>query len=175
MSEQRVLIVVDMQNGVFASPRYDRSGRVEQINQLIARAGRVIFIQHAEGEMTEGSEYWQVLPELHLPEDALSVTKTACDSFYRTSLDHVLQEQLNVTGFTICGCATDYCVDTTIKVAASKGYAVTVASDAHTTGDRTYVSAQQLIGQHNEVWRELSVPGNPVTVKTTAEILADWL
>ena len=24
------------------------------------------------------------------------------------------------------------------------------------------------------VWRELSVPGNPVTVKTTAEILAGW-
>lgn len=173
MSEQQVLIVIDMQNGVFISPRYDRSGRAECINQLIDRAGRVIFIQHAEGEMSEGSEFWQVLPELHQPEGAISVTKTACDSFYRTTLESVLLE-LNATRFTVCGCATDYCVDTTIKVAASKGYAVTVASDAHTTGDRTHVTAQQLIGQHNEVWRELSVPGNPVTVKTTNEILADW-
>lgn len=96
MSEQHVLIVVDMQNGVFASPRYDRSGRAERINQLIDRAGRVIFIQHAEGDMTEGSEFWQILPELHHPQGAISVTKTACDSFYRTSLDNVLQE-LNAT------------------------------------------------------------------------------
>lgn len=173
MTGKNVLIVVDMQNGVFASPRYDRSGRTALINQLIDRAGRIIFIQHAEGEMTEGSEFWQVLPELHQPAGSVYVTKTACDSFYRTRLDEVLKD-LNATGLTVCGCATDYCVDTTIKVAASKGYAVTVASDAHTTGDRTHATAQQLIGQHNEVWRELSVPGNPVTVKTTAEILAGW-
>jgi len=170
---ENVLIVVDMQNGVFASPRYDRSGRTALINRLIDRAVHIIFIQHAEGEMTEGSELWQVLPELHQPAGSVSVTKTACDSFYRTRLDDVLKD-LNATAFTVCGCATDYCVDTTIKVAASKGYVVTVASDAHTTGDRTYATAQQLIGQHNEVWRELSVPGNPVTVKTTAEILAGW-
>lgn len=173
MAEQNVLIVVDMQNGVFASERRDRAGRVAQINRLIDQAGRVIFIQHAEGDMSEGSALWDLLPELHRPDDAISVTKTACDSFYRTGLEAVLND-LQATGFTVCGCATDYCVDTTIKVAASKGYAVTVASDAHTTGDRTHVTAKQLIAQHNEVWQELSVPGNPVAVKTTAQILADW-
>ncbi|MEA9391919.1 isochorismatase family protein [Acerihabitans sp. TG2] len=173
MPNERVLLVIDMQNGVFATPRLNRAECVGRINQLSAGADVTIFIQHEEGEMTEGSESWRLLPELHLPTRYLTVKKTACDAFYRTKLEHTLSE-LGVHALTVCGCATDYCVDTTIKVAASKGYALTVAADAHTTADRTHVSAQQLIAQHNEVWAGLSIPGNAITLKTTQHILADW-
>ena len=41
----RVLLVVDMQKGVFSTPRMDRIGRVERINQLSRAAERVIFIK----------------------------------------------------------------------------------------------------------------------------------
>lgn len=173
MVRKKVVIVIDMQNGVFAHPRFDRAGRVVRINQLIDHADQVIFIQHIEGEMTEGSELWQILPQLHRPESAISVNKTACDSFYRTPLESVIT-QLGTTHLTICGCATDYCVDTTVKIAASKGYALTIAADAHTTANRQHVTAEQLIAQHNEVWSELSIPGNSIRVKSTAQILADW-
>ncbi|PEH54900.1 MULTISPECIES: isochorismatase family protein [Yersinia] len=173
MTREKVVIVIDMQNGVFAHPRFDRAGRIVHINQLIDHADQVIFIQHIEDEMTEGSELWQLLPELHQPESAISVNKTACDSFYRTSLDNIIAK-LGATHLTICGCATDYCVDTTVKIAASKGYALTIASDAHTTANRQHATAQQLIGQHNEVWSELAIPGNHITVKATQQILADW-
>lgn len=172
MTEKNLLLVIDMQNGVFATPRFDRSGRVARINQLTAHAGQTLFIQHAEGEMTEGSELWQLLPELHRPAGALSLTKTACDAFYRTRLDEMLAE-LGITHLTVCGCATDYCVDTTIKIAASKDYALTIASDAHTTADRRHVTAQQLIAQHNEVWAGLTIPGNTIRLKTTEQILRD--
>ncbi|HHH0222498.1 TPA: isochorismatase family protein [Yersinia enterocolitica] len=173
MTKEKVVIVIDMQNGVLANPRFDSVGRVARINQLIDHADQVIFIQHIEDDMTEGSELWQLLPELHHPESAISVNKTACDSFYRTSLDNVIAK-LGATHLTICGCATDYCVDTTVKIAASKGYALTIASDAHTTADRQHVTAQQLIAQHNEVWSELAIPGNSISVKTTQQILTDW-
>lgn len=56
MIRENVVIVIDMQNGVFANPRFDREGRVVRINQLIDHADQVIFIQHAEDEMTQGSE-----------------------------------------------------------------------------------------------------------------------
>ena len=75
---------------------------------------------------------------------------------------------------TICGCATDYCVDTTIKVAASNGYKVTVAADAHTTANRGPLKAEQLIQHYNEVWENLIIPGNDVRVKSTQEILQEW-
>lgn len=170
---QRVVMVVDMQNGVLATPRYDRAGRCARINQLIAAADQVIFIQHSGPDLAADSADWQIVAELEQPADALYITKTACDSFWQTGLAAQL-EQHQIESFVICGCATDYCVDTTIKVGASLGYHITVAADAHTTADRTYVSAQQLINQHNEVWADLIMPGNPVRVKTTEELLREW-
>ncbi|MCP6473792.1 isochorismatase, partial [Klebsiella pneumoniae] len=40
--------------------------------------------------------------------------------------------------------------------------------------DRTYVSAQQQINQHNEVWADLIMPGNPVLVRETEALLREW-
>nr|VUD30446.1 isochorismatase [Raoultella sp. NCTC 9187] len=85
MAAQRVVMVVDMQNGVFATPRIERERCVAQINRLIRAADRVIFIQHAEdGGLEEGSEGFALLPEMEQPENAIFVTKTACDAFYQT-------------------------------------------------------------------------------------------
>lgn len=171
--QKNLLVVVDMQNGVLAMPRYDREGRAAQINRLIDAADHVIFIQHVEGELQVGTEAWAIIPELHRPSPARYVNKTACDAFWHTTLDAELKA-LDATAFTVCGCATDYCLDTTIKVGGSKGYAITVAADAHTTADRTYASAPQLIGQHNEVWAGLSLPDNPIQVRTTDDIVQAW-
>ncbi|ADD75442.1 Hypothetical Protein PANA_0275 [Pantoea ananatis LMG 20103] len=170
---QRVVMVVDMQNGVFESPRFDRAGRVAQINRLIRQADITLFIQHREGNMIEGSHAFALLPEIEQPQNAYYVTKTACDSFWQTTLASLLST-LAITDFVICGCATDYCVDTTLKVGAGLGYRITVAADAHTTADRTYANAEQLIGQHNEVWAALSMPGNVPRVVDTATLLAEW-
>ena len=169
----RIVIVVNMQNGLFKKPRFDREGRVACINQLITAADHTIFIQHLDDDMLPGTEAWQILPELHQPPGALYINKQACDSFRNTELDSLLQ-QLNVNAFVICGCATDYCVDTTIKVGSSKGYAINVAADAHTTASRRWATAEQLIEQHNEVWAHLILPGNPVRVTSTADIVQSW-
>ena len=155
MAAKRVVMVVDMQNGVFATPRIERERCAAQINRLINAADTVIFIQHCEeGGLEEGSEGFALLPELHQPAGALFVTKTACDAFYRTRLEEVLREH-HITQFVICGCATDYCVDTT-------------------TANRPAAQAVTLIAHYNEVWRTLTVPGNPLQVKSTETILNGW-
>ncbi|QPG41565.1 isochorismatase family protein [Raoultella ornithinolytica] len=174
MAAQRVVMVVDMQNGVFATPRIERERCVAHINRLIRAADRVIFIQHAEdGGLEEGSAGFALLADLAPPADALYVTKIACDAFYKTRLEQVLSEH-QIHQFVICGCATDYCVDTTIKNGASRGYAITVAEDAHTTANRPAAQAVTLIDHYNDVWRTLTVPGNPVRVKSVETILAEW-
>ncbi|ACS86455.1 isochorismatase family protein [Musicola paradisiaca] len=168
-----ILIVIDMQNAVFQTSRYQKDAVVGRINQLIDAAERTLFILHVDEAMQPGSEGWQLLPELHRPKNAIYINKTACDAFYRTELAATL-EQLGGHHFTVCGCATDYCVDATIKNAASRGYAQTVAADAHTTADRRAVSAAQLIAQHNEVWADFIIPGNRLWVKETQRILQEW-
>jgi nicotinamidase-related amidase len=166
-------MVIDMQNGVLASPRRAREQTAARINQLIDAAEKVIFIQHHEAELQPGSQAFDIIPELHRPAGALYVTKTACDAFYRTTLDSLLKQN-EINELVVCGCATDYCVDTTVKNGVSRGYAITVASDAHTTADRASVSAEALIQHHNEVWANLSIPGNTLAVKTTSAILNGW-
>ncbi len=42
MTAQRVVMVVDMQNGVFATPRLARERCVAQINRLVRAADKVI-------------------------------------------------------------------------------------------------------------------------------------
>lgn len=168
-----VLIVIDMQQGVLATERYLAEEKIAVMNQLIRSADQVIFIRHCEGEMQPGHPSWQIVPGLCQPENALYVSKTACDSFYQTSLAEELAK-VGARSFTVCGCATDYCVDTTIKVGASLGYAITVAADAHTTAERNSVTAAQLICQHNEVWAELSLPDNRIQVLPAQQIISRW-
>ena len=68
MTAQRVVMVVDMQNGVFATPRLARERCVAQINRLVRAADKVIFIQHDEaGGLEAGSEGFALLPELEQP------------------------------------------------------------------------------------------------------------
>ena len=174
MLEKRVVKVIDMQQGVFATPRHQREQCVSRINQLTQAADTIIFIQHTEaGGLEEGSDGFALLPELHQPEGAFYVIKTACDAFYNTTLQALLSEQ-GIDRFVICGCATDYCVDTTLKNGVSRGYHITVAQDAHTTANRPAAQAQILINHYNDVWRTFTAPDNPPVVKSTETILADW-
>ena len=173
MPTRRAVIVVDMQNGVFATPRLDRQQCARHINQLTEAADCVIFIQHAgEEELQKGSDDFALLAELTQPEGAFYVTKTACDAFYNTSLETLLRDE-NIREFVICGCATDYCLNATIKNGVSRGYSITVAQDAHTTADRPAAPAGVLIRHYNDVWRTFISP-NPLQVLSTQAILAAW-
>ncbi|NYY80705.1 hypothetical protein DMH27_20290 [Raoultella planticola] len=115
MAAQRVVMVVDMQNGVFATPRIERERCVAHINRLIRAADRVIlFSMPRMAVWKRGAKALRCWRSWN-PADALYVTKTACDAFYKTCLEQVLSEQ-QIHQFVICGRATDYCVDTTIKM-----------------------------------------------------------
>ena len=171
------LIVIDMQVGLFEGepPCHDADGVVSRINALAqavrAKSGTVIFIQHEnEKAYAAGARLWQLLPGLdHQPGDVY-VGKTASDCFYRSDLEKLLRER-SVDRLLVTGCATEFCVDTTIRVAASKDYEVTVVADGHTTKDRPVLKATEIIAHHNWVWSILLIPGRPVKVAPTAELL----
>ncbi len=172
----KTLLVIDMQNAWLANPArpcHDTAGVVERINHAAAcvraEGGRVVFVQHTNEEAAVGSDAWKVIPTLKMcPEDA-TVGKSACDSFADTSLAH----ELAVNGsdpLYICGFATEFCHDTTVRAAASRGMNVVVLSDAHTTSNRPHLTAEAIIGHHNWVWSNMAVPANStLAVKTTAE------
>lgn len=176
----KALLVVDMQVGLFegGSPRYDAEGVIQRINKIAkvvrATGGVVIFIQHEDnGGLKRGTEGWEILPMLERVDTDLLMHKQACDSFYETNLPDLL-EQYGAQELIITGCATDFCVDTTIRAAASRNYDVVVVEDAHTTKDRPHLDAKSIIRHHNWMWKSLILPRNEVKVLPTTSVI-EWL
>ena len=176
----KALLVVDMQVQCFAGlpPRRDEIGTVNRINAL-ARAvrpkGIVVFIQHTDPTegFARGSAGWQLLPALDRAVGDLSVEKEGCDAFLETTLAAVLKGQ-SVDELIIAGCATDFCVDTTVRAATAHGYPVTVPSDAHTTRDRPHLDAAKIIEHHNFMWADLLLPRHAkVRLVDTATLVAE--
>jgi nicotinamidase-related amidase len=173
------LLVIDMQKGLFTdeTPRYDADGVVERINAL-GRAvrgsgGLVVFIQHdgPQGDALEmGTDGWQLLPSLERGPDDVIVCKSACDAFYSTDLAVVLDSR-KVTRLIVTGCATDFCVDTTVRAAISREYQVVVAADGHTTADRPHIDAAVLIQHQNWLWRNLIHPKVGVEVVPAGDLI----
>jgi nicotinamidase-related amidase len=144
----KALLIIDMQKGSFKpyTLRYDTQGLIERINNLSSyfrdSLQKVIFIQHdgsKEDSFLPHTEDWKILPELTIHSNDLFISKTANDAFYNTDLQSILEKE-NITILFITGCATDFCVDATIKSALSKDYDITVIEDGHTTADRPYIT-----------------------------------
>jgi nicotinamidase-related amidase len=163
MSKQ-ALLIVDMQQGLFATPRHDADGLVSRINALSARMrakqSPVIFIQHCgvDGDDLHPSQPGHALHGgLMVEATDTIIAKAFCDAFLETSLASTLSkfgvDELIVTGF-----ATDFCVDTTIRSALARSYTTIVPEDGHTTADRPYSSADKVIEHHNFVWANLISP-----------------
>lgn len=159
----KALLVIDMQKGSFThkTPRYDPEGVVKRINLLAekfrASKNYVVFVQHdgsKEDTFIPGTTEWELLSSLEvLPEDII-IQKTANDSFYDSGLDEKLSE-LDINELYLTGCATDFCVESTIQSALSKNYNITVVKNGHTTADRPSISAKQVIEHYNWVWQNM--------------------
>jgi nicotinamidase-related amidase len=175
---KRSLIVIDMQLGSFSpyDARHDAKGVIARINRLARKVrtaeGSVIFVQH-DGPPGDphhpDAPGWHLLPDLQAYESDLFVRKSACDAFLHTNLsDHLrspTDQQLIITG-----CATEFCVDTTVRSALAQSYRTIVPSDTHTTANRSYLSAEKIIEHHNAVWSAFLSPVGPATVCASSEI-----
>jgi nicotinamidase-related amidase len=172
-----VVVVVDMQAGLLdGEPKHHLPAVVDRINALTAavrgRSGVVIWIRHCgrPGDGFErGSPGWAFLPELDRRGDDLVVEKTLNDAFAGSTLQETLK-RLAPDRVLICGWATDFCVDTTIRSAVSHDYHVVVVGDAHTLNDRPHLDAASVIRHHNWVWGDL-LTNRSVRVATTAELI----
>jgi nicotinamidase-related amidase len=172
------LIVIDMQQGSFgpATPRHDATGLVDRLNRLAravrAEGGAVIFVQH-DGPPGDPHHReapgWRLLPALEVRPDDMIVHKTSCDAFLGSGLEEVLRES-GIDRLIITGCATDYCVDATVRSALGRGWPTVAPADGHTTADRPHLTAAQIIAHHNAIWADFLAPRGPAEVCLCAEI-----
>lgn len=169
------LLVIDVQNNVVAQA-YHREQTIENINELVGRARQagtpVVWIQHSDEEMEKGSAGWNIVPELAPASGEPVIHKIYGDSFEGTDLGEVL-EKARVGRLVVSGADSDACIRSTVHGAFTRGYDVTLVSDAHTTSDMTEWGApapEVAIAHINLYWQFQGAPGRTAAVATTAEV-----
>ena len=170
-----------MQKGSFTprTPRFDTNGVVERINGLAQLFRQmdfpVVFIQHdgkGTGEFEKNTWEWELLDNLIINPNDILIDKYANDIFYNSKLQSTLEE-LNINELVITGCATDFCVESTIQSALTKDYDVIVVEDGHTTGERPHLKAEKVIEHYNWVWRNMIPTKGKVVVEKYERIKND--
>ncbi len=170
------VIVIDVQQGLFVSeaPAFVES-TIKNINLVTDKARKldvpVIFIHHTRSDcgLASGSDAWQIVKEVSVHLDDLHIEKSTPDSFLNTSLQDELVAR-GVTDLAICGYATEFCVDTTVRRAAALKYNVTLIADAHTTHDKPHASAEWVRSHHNATLPEVTSFEGDITLSDAEDI-----
>ena len=158
------LLVVDVQVGVVEGA-HERDAVVATIGGLVEQARAeeipVVWVQHADGQLSPGSDAWRIVPELDPAETEPLIAKRFGDSFEDTDLETVLAG-LGVGRLVVTGAQTDMCVRSTLHGALVRGYDAILVSDAHTTEDLTEWGAPppgQVVAHTNMYWSGQTAPG----------------
>jgi nicotinamidase-related amidase len=172
------LIVVDMQVGLLtpATARRDVPGLIARLNDLAGRlregGNTIIYVQH---EGPAGSEFHPshpghaLHPDLEVQATDLIVRKTSCDAFLDTNLARAVEDS-GAEALVVTGCATDFCVDTTVRSALARGYRTIVPTDGHTTADRPHLPAAKIIEHHNAIWADFLSPAGAAVLCRCEEV-----
>ena len=162
---REAIVIIDVQNDILAiagmaRPVETRAALdvvVARIGLLLSRARSrgvpVMFVQH-DGpighRLQRGSAGWQIRAEIApAPLDPV-IHKSACDSFFETTLAAELARR-QIDRLIVGGCMTEYCVDTSVRRAVSLGYDVTLVADGHMTADSGDLTFDQIIAHHNSL------------------------
>ena len=144
------LLVVDVQEASVTRGPWRGEEVLGNIRELIARAREtgveVVFVQH-DGQPGDDDEPGLPGWELHagiLPEAGERVVRKRNNSAFRgTGLAAALREQ-KIGTLMVVGIQTEYCVDTTCRVAFELGFDVLVPRMGNTTFDNGDIAASRI-------------------------------
>jgi len=172
------VVVIDVQTGLFNTdpPPHEATEVIHRINFVTGRARaagvRVFTVQHdgpPDGDwLVPFSDSWKLHPDLQRESGDVAIRKTTGDAFYGTDLERQLRSA-GVRSLILGGYATEFCVDSTLRNATSKGFEVIVLADAHTTNDAPLLKAATIRQYFNWVWSESS-SGGGIRLVNSAEV-----
>ncbi|WP_419905634.1 isochorismatase family protein [Kiloniella sp.] len=164
----KVLLIIDFQRAVAIEPKAHDFENVRAVLVTAVIKARsqnipVIFVQHQEDKspFAKGGEGWKLFEDLSPQLGDYLVAKESCDSFRQTELEQILAK-LGADTLIIGGYATEFCIDTSVRAAASRGYKTIVLKDGHTTRDRDHLLAEDIKRHHNWVWPTMTNPEHEI-------------
>lgn len=155
------LLVIDVQQALIdENPAY-RDGFLLNLKLLIDAAHtvgtEVIYVRHDGGEgdvLAYGSDGWQLCSSLAPRESERIFDKRFGSAFRQTGLHDYLKSR-GIGRLIVCGMQTEYCIDTSVKVAFELGYEVLIPSGSTTTYDNPFLSGAKVIQFYERmIWHE---------------------
>ncbi|HFU4450573.1 TPA: cysteine hydrolase family protein [Streptococcus suis] len=149
------LLVIDIQNLLVEEKPYAIEERLALWQDSLAQARQagieVIHVRHHDQELVKGTADWEIHSTVAPLASEKIFDKTFNSAFKETGLHTYLQEK-GMEQLIIMGMATNFCIDTTIKVAFELGYKVAVIPDGTTTGYSGKLDAKDLIDHYQNIW-----------------------
>ncbi|HFU4116729.1 TPA: cysteine hydrolase family protein [Streptococcus suis] len=149
------LLVIDIQNLLVEEKPYAIEERLALWQDSITKARQagieIIYVRQNDEEFATGSHGWDIHPAVAPLVDEKIVDKRYSSAFKDTNLQAYLDEQ-GIERLIVMGMSTNFCIDTTIKVAFDLGYTVAVIKDGTTTPYTADLPANDLIGQYETIW-----------------------
>lgn len=181
MNAPAVLIVIDVQNG-YLDPYWGPTTNPDcedNVRALLAewrsKGWPVVLVQHRSDSATSplraGQPGYDLQPGIDGPAD-LHVVKTVHSSFYGTP---DLGEWLEANGhrdLVICGIMTNYCCETTARMAGNLGYNVRFALDATRTFDGRAMDGTTIPAATMYNVTAANLSGEFAEIVSTADLLA---
>lgn len=154
-----VLLVVDVQNAVMTSNPYNGQNVIENIRILIESAREnkieVIYVRHDGGKgdsFEKNTQGWEIADDISpLPTETI-FDKRFNSAFRETGLRKYLDDK-GITDIILTGMQTEYCIDTTCRVAFEFGYNVIIPENTTTTCDNEFFSGGMLAKYYEQkIW-----------------------
>ena len=146
-----VLLVVDVQQALVDNSPAHKDEFLINLKFLIdaahASGTEVVYVRHdssPDPELAAGTPGWQICSALKPRVDERIVDKHFSSSFRRTNLREYLDGR-GVERIVLCGMQTEYCIDTTCKVAFEYGYDVIVPSGCTSTFANPLLSGEKIV------------------------------
>lgn len=154
---KQTLLIIDAQQELIdgnqkESAVFKKERLIKNINLVIDKAIQlevpIVFVRDLDVAEGKGKGF-QVHEQIKVPIEAKIFDKSTTNAFHGTGLLKHLKSQ-EIGHVVIMGCSTQHCIDSAVRTATISGMDVTLVGDGHSTVDSSILSAEQIIGHHNQ-------------------------
>ncbi len=153
------LLVVDVQTALVLGEPFAWEEVIGNIRILIEKSREnnveVIYIQHdgkSGDELEPYSEGWKIFEDIKPNGNERVIRKNYNSAFKGTRLKEYLDGK-GITQLIVTGMQTEYCIDSTCKVAFEYGLEVIIPEKTNTTFNNGNISAKDLYEHYNyNIW-----------------------
>ena len=148
--KNKALLVVDVQTALIHEKPYQYERLLENLQRLLKAAREkgypIIYVRHNGcwgDELEPNTPGWEIEASIQPHEGETIIDKSYNSAFKNTNLHELLQKE-NIKELIITGLQTEFCIDTTVKVAFEFGYDIIIPKDCTSTYHNEFMSGHEI-------------------------------